>query len=165
MNNRTSVEGFNPKELKEQLGKMKEEYEKSRTEYDENGNKVIKKMSFKDKIIGVFVALIIIACIGFAIWDNISMMFLPKNSITIIVSDQNDESISGLRITLRSSMTTYDEEFNDVSSVTILGAKPGDYVLTFDYVPSGYSCSYVNDEFTLNQDAKVKLEYKCNKEN
>ena len=40
----------------------------------------------------------------------------------------------------------------------------GDYILTFEEIPEGYTTSVLVENFTLNQDGKVKLEYELIKE-
>ena len=50
-----------------------------------------------------------------------------------------------------------------VENLSILDLEPGDYILVFDYVPDGYSCSSLSDNFTLLDGSKLKLEYECDK--
>ena len=53
------------------------------------------------------------------------MLLLPKNSVTIVVSDENDNAINGLKIEIRGEQTYY-QEFEDIKDVTILEGAPGD---------------------------------------
>ena len=90
-------------------------------------------------------------------------MVLQKNSITIKVFDQNGDAIEGIKVNIQSVNGVYNESFTNVFNNTILDAKPGNYLLTFQDIPGDYVCPQLIDNFTLKQDGKIKLEYECRK--
>lgn len=151
----------------EQLKKLKEEIQKAKKESEKNNEKVTEneKQPLGKKILGILILILLILGVGFAIITNLDTILLPKNSITIKVSDENGEKIKGLKLSLSSIDGIYQEQITDTSNATLLGMKSGDYILTFEEVPEGYTCSKLVDNFTLNKDAKLKLKYECKKEN
>lgn len=124
----------------------------------------VNPQSLGNKILGIVVLIVLVIGIGFILVSNLDMLLLPKNSVTIVVSDENDNVISGLKIEIHGEQTYY-QEFEDIKDVTIFGVNPGDYNLYFEYVPIGYSCGTISDKFTLKKDGKIKLEYECEKVN
>jgi len=151
-------------EIKDKFNEIKEASEKAKKEQaiKESTGKVTPQ-SLGNKILGIIILIALVIGIGFILVSNLDMLLLPKNSVTIVVSDENDNAINGLKIEIRGEQTYY-QEFEDIKDVTILDVAPGDYNLYFEYVPSGYYCSTINDKFTLKQNGKEKLEYKCEKE-
>lgn len=167
MGEKHSVESFDFEEFKNQINQIKTASAQAKKEYEENkasGN--YTKQPMGQKFIGIIILIALIAGIIFAVISNLDTIFLPKNSITITVTDQNGEAINGLKINIRSESEYYDVEFNeDIPTTTILNAIAGEYMLVFEEVPEGYSADESVDSFTLNQDGKIKLKYKCTKEN
>lgn len=163
MGEKHSINSFDIEELKNQMEQIKN----AKKEYEENGQKEdYTKQPLGQKIIGIIILIALVIGVGFAIWTNLDTMFLPKNSITITVTDQNGETINGLKINLQLGSDEQDMEFTEnSSSITILDATAGEYTLTFEEVPEGYSTDELVDTFILNQDGKVNLKYQCTKEN
>lgn len=165
MGEKYSAENFDVNELKEQMSKIKNAGLKANKEYEEKKKKgEVEKQPFSQKIVGIIIIVIIIIGLLFGFISNLDTLLLPKNSITINVTDQDGKIIEGVKINVQNVEGDYLEEFVIESSLTILDAKPGNYILTFEETPSGYSCPDLVDNFTLNQDGKIKLEYECVKE-
>ena len=157
---------FNRDELKKQMSEFKEAYSKAKKEHEEKEkNGEIKKEPLGKKILGIIIIIVLVIGTGFVLFDNLDLLFLPKNSITIIVKDQNGEAINGLKVNLESTAQIYNQEFEDIPDITILSAIPGDYTLHFSSIPDGYTCHDLFDNFTLKENGKVKLEYVCEKDN
>lgn len=164
MFDKKSEGSFDFNELKSKMNRLQEASEKAKKEYKEKSEKgEVTKQSLVQKIIGIIGLILIIICVGLVIWSNLDTIFLPKNSVTIVVTDQNGEAINGLKISLNGP-EMYDETFENISDVTFLEVESGKYSLTFDEVPEGYDCLSLYDNFTLNKDAKIKLKYECKKE-
>lgn len=161
--NEFNIEDFN--EIKEKLKNAYSESNKQQEEKKARGEE-IKKQSLGQKIIGIIILIVLIIGVGVVFIFNLDMFFLPKNSVTITVKDQNDNIINGLIVHFNSSNNSFTIDYNENSTIEIteLGVKPGDYTLTFINVPEGYICSKMMDNFTLNDGGKVKLEYSCIKE-
>lgn len=160
-NNKVSFNdsGFN--EIKEQLKKAHVE---AKEKYD---NEKTSKQSLGNKVVAIIVLIAIMAVIVFVIILNFELLLMPKNSITIIVNDQNGDVIEGLRLYANSDNHSFTIEFDETSgsTVTELGVKPGNYILTFENIPENYNCNEITDEFTMSDGDKIKLEYECTKEN
>ena len=167
MGEKHSAEGFDFKELKNQIDQIKSASAQAKKEYEENktsGN--YTKQPIGQKIIGIIILVALIVGVGFGIWTNLDTIFLPKNSITVTVTDQYGEAINGLKINIYAGTIYHDIEFaDDISTNTIIGATAGEYTLEFEYIPEGYSANDLIDTFTLTQDGKVNLKYKCTKDN
>ena len=165
MSGKFSQGELNLEEMKQKMDQVKQEYEKAKKEQSEKKAKgeILSKEPLGKKIIGIILLVLLVSGVGLILWFNLDTILLPKNSITILVVDQNNEAINGLKIHLNGP-TMYDQEFEDISDITILDAKPGDYNLIFESIPDGYTCSKTQDYFTLAKDGKVKLEYECRKE-
>ena len=67
--------------------------------------------------------------VGLVIWFNLDVILLPKNSITVVVTDQNGNAIEELKLNLYADTQSYDIEYSDISDYTILSAVPGDYTV------------------------------------
>lgn len=159
MSEKHSEENFNFKEFKNQI---KEASEQAKKEYEEKKAKgEITKQPLGQKILGIIILIVVIAGVIFAVISNFKTLLLPKNSITINVTDQNGDIVSGLKIQIQVNSEIQEFEFIDSSSITMLNATPGDYTIIFEEIPEGYSCSELVDNFTLNQDGKVSLKYEC----
>lgn len=162
-----SSSNFDVKAFKEQMNQIKGEYDKAKLENEAKkaqGEPIEKpKQPLGKTIVGVLILVLIVGLVGYVVLNNLDVILLPKNSITLVVVDQDGNAINGLKINIRGNHI-YDEEFTDISDITILDAEPGDYILTFEHIPEGYDCSKVVDNFTLKKDGKIKLEYKCTKE-
>lgn len=154
------------KNVKEQLKKAYGEAKADEEERKSRG-KAIPKQSLGQKIFGFIILIAILAGVGFAIWSNLDMFFLPKNSVTIVVADQYGNPVPGLTIHVDSDENSFRIEYSEDSTpeITNLGVKPGEYTLHFYSIPEGYSYSKVMDKFTLQSGSKVKLEYEFIKEN
>jgi len=166
MSEKNSGESFDFEELKNQINQIKSASAQAKKEYEEkktSGN--YTKQPLGQKIIGIIILIAIIVGVIFAVVSSLDTILLPKNSITITVTDQNGETISGLKIRIQDETGIYNNEFTDILDLTLLNMEPGNYTLIFEEVPEGYSCPELIDNFTLNQDGKVKLEYECIKEN
>lgn len=165
MNDKSSKTSIDINELKEQMKQLKEVSAKAKKEYEEKkATGEIPKPNLGQKIITIVFLAIVVALIGYLIITNIDILLLPENSVTIIVTDENNEAINGLKVHVNGDVSRYTNEFIDISNYTILGVKPGEYTVTL-FEPSGYTCSKDTDTFTLNQDGKIKLKYICTKEN
>lgn len=155
------------KEAKEQFGKLMEEAKKA--EEANNGKETsepVKKQPLWKKIISGIIVVVVLGLIGFLmIQDYLRTFFLPKNSVTVKVVDQNGAAIDNLLIEIRNDDHDYTFDFGDDAStnITKVDVIPGDYDLYFRNVPEGYSCPTGSREFTLEEDGKVLLEYECDK--
>lgn len=164
MANKVSQGNFDLNELKEQMSKIKEaaaEAKKENQERENRGEPKAKEPLWK-KIVGIIIIMIILGAVGFVVISNLDMLFLPKNSVTIVVKDENENAINGLNLKLIGP-NHYDVDYEDITDQTLLDVKPGDYILTFEMIPEGYNCEKSTDKFTLAEGGKVKLEYKCSK--
>lgn len=127
---------------------------------------VTQKQPLRNKILGVLILTALLASAIVLIVLNIDTLLMPKNSVTIIVSDQNGEVIEGLELHLESEENLYTFDYTETTgpSMTELGFKAGDYNVTFINIPENYSCDKMTDNFTMSDGDKIKLEYKCTKE-
>lgn len=57
----------------------------------------------------------------------------------------------------------YEFGYTDNLEHTVLDAETGDYILIFNEIPDGYTCLETADNFSLDIDGKIKLEYECQK--
>lgn len=152
-------------ELKSKFNEIKEAADKAKKEQEiKESTGEVAPQSLGNKILGIIILIVLVIGIGYILFSNLDTLLMPKNAVTIVVSDQNNNEINGLKIEIRGEQTYY-QEFDDIKDVTILGVTPGDYNLYFEYVPTNYSCSTITDKFTLKKDGKIKLEYKCEKLN
>ena len=168
MSSRESRTSFNIEDLKnvaEQFKNMQEQVKKESEERKSNGEEV-PKQSLGQKIIGILLVLVIIVVVAVVFISNIDLLFMPKNSVTFVISDQNGEVINGLRLeAIGDDKTIYIEFDEDTGTdITKLGFIPGKYKLKFMHVPSGYICPDISEKFTMNDGDKLKLEYECTKE-
>lgn len=165
-NNQSSFDKEEFKKIKEQI---KQAYTENKAEYENQKNKDEKtpKQSLVNKILGIIILIVIIVMVVAVMISNFELLFLPKNSVTITVNDQNGNVIDGLKLYISNEVNSYTIEFDENSSSTIteLGVEAGDYTLTFEEIPNGYTCSEVTDSFTLSEGGKVKINYECIKEN
>lgn len=145
------------KKLKEQLKKAKEEG---------NNKNVAPKQSIGNKIISIMILIGLIVSVIVIVVLNIGTLLMPKNSVTIIISDQNGEVIDGLELQLQSEENFYTFKYSEESgpNVTELGFKPGNYNIVFINIPQNYNCDKIIDSFVMSEGDKVKLEYRCTKE-
>lgn len=152
------------KKLKEQFEKAKAEAEKD--EGNNNNNNEAPKQTLGSKVLGIIILIALLASVIVVVVLNIDTLLMPKNSVTIIVSDQNGEVIEGLELQLDSGENFYTFEYSETTgtNVTELGVKPGDYSITFVNIPENYSCDKIADDFTMSEGDKIKLEYQCTKE-
>jgi len=164
MSEKHSEESFDFKEFKNQLNQIKEASKQAKEMHQEKIEGEMIKQSLGKKLLGIIILIAIVAGVIFVIISNFETILLPKNSITINVADQNGEVVNGLKIQIQVNSEIQEFEFIDTTSITMLDAKPGEYTIVFEEVPEGYSCSELVDNFTLNQDGKVRLEYECIKE-
>lgn len=155
---------FNLDELKEQIGKIKEAAEEAKTEAENKKNldEELPKEPLWKKILGIIIVIGLLGAAGYALISDADTVVMPKNTITIIVKDENEKAVDGLRLKLIGP-SHYNVDYTDIADYTILDATPGDYLITFEIVPEGYTCEKVTDNFTLNEGGKVKLEYSCSK--
>lgn len=155
-----NVEDF--KNFKEQIKKASTD---AKIEYDEK-NAEVPKQSIGNKIIGVIMLIVLLVLVVVVVVSNLELFFMPKNSVTIVVSDQNGNLIEGLEIYVNSSNHSFTIDFDENSStnITELGVKPGEYTLTFENIPSNYNCDKIVDYFTMTDGDKIKLKYECTKE-
>ena len=124
-------------------------------------NKNFKKIvSNKNKLLIIGVVVIVIILLLVILISNKSL----KNSITIVFNDENGNAINGLKISIGGA-ANYQKEFTNNTKITISNAVPGEYTLFIDSIPSNYSCSSFFDDFILEKDKNVKLEYECIKNN
>lgn len=146
------------------LKKIKEQFEKAKEE--ENNKTEVPKQSLGNKILGITILIGLIVSVVVVVVLNIDTLLMPKNSVTIIVSDQNGEVIDGLELQLQSEENFYTFKYSEESgsNVTELGFKPGDYNITFVNIPENYNCDIIIDSFTMSEGDKIKLEYCCTKE-
>ena len=151
------------KKIKNQIKQAKKEYE----EKIEKGEIQKQKPTLSNTIIGVIVIFIIIALIIILTIKNLDVILMPKNSVTFEVKNQNGEVIDGLEIYVSSTDNSFTIEYNKESSISIteLGVSPGNYEVYFRNIPNNYTCPQILDEFTMEKDGKIKLEYECTKEN
>lgn len=163
---KSSLNIENLKEIKKQFKTISEQ-----TKKDYSNKKLSDEESSKsttgNKLLGIIFVIAIIVVVIIALALNVEMLFLPKNSVTIVVSDQNGEVINGLNIQVDSNENSFSVDFDETTGieVTELGVKPGDYTLTFQNIPKNYTCSKVIDDFTMSDNGKIKLEYECSKDN
>ena len=109
-------------------------------------------------IVVVFISFIVILVI-----INIDTIRLPKNSVTIVVHDQNGDPVNRLKIRFSAGGEDYNIEFKDNTSITTKNIETGDYDLYFESIPDNYNCEKINDHFSFKKGNKVRLEYNCNK--
>jgi len=159
---------FNAEDFKNLKELMKKGYEESKKEYDkkkENG-KGIPKQPLWQKVLGIILVIVVLICVVLAVFKNIGIMFAPKNSVTLIVSDQNGEVINGLSLIVESNNHLFTIDFDETSgtNITELGVKAGEYTITFENIPENYTCSTVIDDFSMTDGDKINLKYECTKE-
>lgn len=164
--NKTS---FNLEDLKKIKEQVKKAHTEAKTEYKEKKDRSEEpqKQTIGNKIVGIIILIALLALVVVAILSNFELLFLPKNSVTITISDQNGDAIDGLSLYANSSNHSFTIEFdeNTGTNVTELGVKPGDYTLTFENIPEHYNCTKIVDNFTMSDGDKIKLKYECTKEN
>jgi len=97
-------------EIKDKFNEIKEASEKAKKEQaiKESTGKVTPQ-SLDNKILGIIILIALVIGIGFILVSNLDMLLLPKNSVTIVVSDENDNAINGLKIEIRGEQTYYQE--------------------------------------------------------
>jgi len=159
---KTNIGNVDLNELKDKFSEIKEAAEKAKSE--DNKNEIKFKQSLGSKILGIVAIVILLVGCGWAIFSSLDMLLLPKNTIKIIISDQNGEVIPELMVNVEHSTSVFDEDFSNESEIIIFGATPGEYRVTFERVPEGYTCDTLYDTFTLEEDNKVKVEYECRKD-
>ena len=162
---KTTFDMENLKKIKEQMQNIQSEAKKENIN-KKSGDEEIPKQSLGNKIVGIIVLIVIIALVGIVIVLNFDLLFMPKNSVTVVVSDQNGDVIDGLNLYVSNENKSFyiDYEQTSGTSITEVGVTPGTYTLIFHDIPEGYSCLKLVDEFTLSEGGKVKLEYECTKE-
>lgn len=166
MSQKYSESNLDLKEFKERIGELKETVDKAKIEYQKNGNMDDgsgKKDSLIKKILGLILLAVIFVVGSILVFSNMDMLFLPENSIRIVVTDQNGDAINGLKLNLTGGGISSDKEFIDTTEITILGAATGNYTLIFSEIPEGYSCDEKLDKFTLEEGKKIKVKYECEK--
>ena len=156
----TKISNIDLGELKEKMSEIKAAADKAKEEKTE-----VPKQTLGQKIIGIGVIILLLGGIGWFVLSSLDMLFLPSNTIKIIVADQNDEVIPELVVNVFRSDGGFSQDFSNESKIIIFGATPGKYRITFENVPEGYTCDTMNDTFTLEEDGKVKVEYECRKDN
>ena len=165
MSNKTSMGNLDLKELKEKMQETKAAIEQAKVEYELNGgNREAEKQPLGQKIVGVLIIIALFFGLGWALVSNIGLMLLPKNSITIVVRDENGEHLEGVSIRLVNHEDNYYGTHDNVSNLTLLNMQDGEYTLTFEDVPEGYNPDKLIDTFTLPENGKVKVEYICREE-
>ena len=169
MGSHKSSSSFNLEDLKnvaEQFKNVQEQVKKESEEGKSNGEEV-PKQSLGQKIIGILLLLVIVVIVAIVFISNLDLLFMPKNSVTFIISDQNGEVINGLRLEAIGDDKTIYIEFDEETGtdITELGFIPGEYKLKFRDVPSGYTCPDISEKFNMNDGDKLKLEYECTKDN
>ena len=132
------------------------------TKKQQNGEKKPKQTLWKT-ILGIFLLLILVGIVAFVIIGNLDTILLPKNTVTVIVKDQDGEAIRGLKVRFNAGGADRTIEYEDIPNVIEFGVEPGDYDLYFENIPEDYECEKIRDTFTLEDGGKVKLEYTCNK--
>lgn len=162
MSNKSSMGNFDLNELKERMQEVKGAIEQAKAEQEANGGEAaIPKQSLGQKIIGIFLLIVLLVGCGWALISNIDLMFLPKNSITIVVENESGEHLEGVSINLLNTTGIYNHTHTDVDNLTLLDMHPGKYILTFKEIPEGYTVDRLVDNLTLEQGGKVKVEYTC----
>lgn len=166
MANKTSETNFSLRDLKEQFGEMKKTIDSAKKEYEEKGIKEENngKQSFGQKILGIVVLVFLVGLGIFVLISNLGTVLLPKGSVTVVIKDQDNNKISGIKISITGEDGYY-QEYEDAGNITILKLKEGKYTLLFDYVPEDYSCPELIENFELSKGKKMKLEYECTKIN
>lgn len=159
---KTSVGNIDLDELKDKFSDIKEAAEKVKSE--DKKNEIKFKQSLGSKILGIVAIVILLVGCGWMFFSSLDMLLLPKNTIKIIISDQNGEVIPELMVNVEHSTGSFDEDFSNESEIIIFGATPGEYRVTFERIPEGYTCDSLYDTFTLEEDNKVKVEYECRKD-
>ena len=154
---------FDFNEFKEEINKIKDAAKEAKSEENKEP-KENKKTSMGQQIIGIIILIAVVVGTLAIIISNLDTILLPENSIKILVSDQNGEIIEGLTVTLQGENGAYLESFTSQQNITILKATPGDYIISFENIPEGYTCSTLSDNFTLNDGEKLKVKYECIKE-
>ncbi len=162
MSKRSVESNFDFAELKNQVDQIKKASEDTKKQPDSNTLEV-KKQSLGQKVLGIIVLLAVVVGVIFVLLSSLDTLFLPKNSITVVVSDQEGNVVEGLKLTLQSDEAFYEIEYIDNAEHTVLDAETGDYILSFNEIPDGYTCSETFDNFSLDTDGKIKLEYECQK--
>ncbi len=164
-----SKASFNLDDFKELKKQMEKKYAEAKTQYDENktSGEESPKQSVGNKVIGIIILIAILGIVIYVVISNLELIFLPKNSVTIVVRDQNGDVIEGLRLYASSTNHSFTVEFdeNGSTNVTELGVKSGDYTLIFENIPKNYNCDKTIDRFTMAEGDKVKLKYECTKGN
>lgn len=118
-----------------------------------NKFKESKKFRYITLGIGLVVVVIVLVLIFFG---------APFRSVTINVTDQNNEAIDGLEITLYNDDNSYIVKFaKGMTKSRALDVEKGDYLLTFSAIPNGYTCFTTNDSFTMKGNSRLKFEYEC----
>ena len=162
MNKKSSMGNFDLKDFKEKMQEVKDAVEQAKVEYEINGSKEeVANQPLGQKILGIVILIALLVGTGWMLFLNADMMFLPKNSITIVVEDQNGEHIKGVGIRLTNMEDAHIYTYEDVDNLTLLDMKSGKYMLTFEEIPEGYEIDSVVDTIELQQDGKVKVEYIC----
>lgn len=156
---KTSVGNIDLDELKGKFSEIKVAAEKAKEE-----NKEVAKQTLGQKILGIGAIILLLGGVVWALLSSLDMLLLPKNTIKIIISDQNGEVIPDLMVNVGHRNGGFDEDFINESEIIIFGATAGEYRVTFERVPEGYTCDTLYDTFTLEEDNKVKLEYECRKD-
>ena len=159
---------FNLEDFNKLKDEMKKAYTNAKEDYEvkkANGFEP-QKQSLGKKIVGIIILIAIILLVGLVLVLNFELLFLPKNSVTFVVSDQNGEVIDGLSLRVESSVHTFFVEFDEFSTINItgLGVKPGEYTVFFENIPENYDCIKIMDQFTMTDGGKLKLKYECTKE-
>lgn len=160
---KTSVGNIDLDELKGKISEIKAVAEKAKEE-NKDGNKEVPKQTLGQKILGIGAIILLLGGVVWALLSSLDMLLLPKNTIKIIVADQNGEGIPDLMVNVENRTGVFDEDFINESEIIIFGATPGEYRVTFERVPEGYTCDTLYDTFTLEEDNKVKVEYECRKD-
>lgn len=155
---KTNVGNIDLDELKGKFSEIKAAAEKAKEE-----NKEVPKQSLGKKILGIGAIILLLGGVVWVLLSSLDMLILPKNTIKIIVSDQNGEGIPDLMVKVEHKNGGFDEDFINESEIIIFGAIPGEYRVTFERVPEGYTCDTLYDTVTLEEDNKVKVEYECRK--
>ena len=145
------------------LSEIKDTTKESIKEEKKNSGETAHNKTLWKIILGIIIITIILVVVGLVLKPNDDTILTPKSEITLVVKDENGNAINGLRLKLIGP-NHYNVDYKDIADYTILGAKAGDYLITFEIVPAGYTCETFNDNFTLTKGGKVKLEYSCSKE-
>ena len=153
------------KELKDEFVKKVEV-----SKYSQNNNMMPEGEHPKQSLWGKIFAFVLLigAAIGFVVVliMDFDMLFLPSNSVKVKVVDQYGEPIPNLVLRFRGFEDSYTVHYgnDDDSEIVVFNVTPDDYTVIFEKVPGGYECPDNRPEFTLSEDSKVKLEYKCTKD-